>query len=101
MTSEGKTKKLIKLILDKHKDSIYYYMPVPAGYGASTVDYLGFSRGRGFAIEAKREGSRPGPRQRLVLERIKLSGARVFMIDGTENTDTVTDLDTWLAIEPG
>jgi hypothetical protein len=96
VTPEAKTKALIKLILDKYANSIYYYMPVPQGYGAATLDYLGYCRGRGFAIEAKRPGGRPSQRQMVTIERIMLSGARVFVIDGTEHLDTVEDLDLWL-----
>ena len=96
MTLEAYTKKTIKLILDKYANSIYYYMPVPAGYGAATLDYLGYCCGQGFAIEAKRPGGRPSQRQMQTIERIMLSGARVFVIDGTPDLDTVEDLDNWL-----
>jgi len=78
---EAYTKKRIKLVLDKYANSIYYYMPVPAGYGAATLDYLGYCCGQGFAIEAKRPGGRPSQRQMQTIERIMLSGARVFVID--------------------
>ena len=83
MTPEGKVKEKIKVVLETYREQgvLYYYMPVPVGYGRSTLDYLGFICGRGFAIEAKAPGKKPSPRQEGVIEDIEQSGARVFVID--------------------
>lgn len=97
MTPEGKVKKKIKFILDNYKNNnIYVYMPVPGGFGSPTLDYLGFINGRGFAIEAKRPGGKPTARQEVVIEQIRSSGAKVFVIDGD-----VTELDRWLTTVVG
>jgi hypothetical protein len=102
MTPEARTKRRIKYVLDKYKNYIYYYMPVPGGYGSVTLDYIGFYHGHGFAIEAKRPGSRPTPRQMVVIGNMFRSGARVFVIDGTDQTDTIEDLERWfIAVEAG
>jgi hypothetical protein len=95
MTPEARTKYLIKKVLDKYSTNIYYYMPVPGGFGAATLDYLGFYFGHGFAIEAKAPGKRPTPRQMLTIGHMFRSGARVFVVDGTDDTDTVADLEQW------
>lgn len=95
---EADTKRRIKKVLDNHRTTgnIYYYMPVPYGYGQQTLDYIGFASGHGFAVEAKRPGAKPTARQELTIVDMRLSGAKVFVIDGTGNTDTVEDLDLWL-----
>jgi len=58
-TPEGRTKKRIKKVLDGL--GIYYYMPVPGGFGATSLDFLSArpSDGRAFAIEAKAHGKHP------------------------------------------
>lgn len=93
-TPESLTKRKINAILKKHEDGIYYYMPVPAGYGKQTVDYLGCFRGHFFAIEAKAPGKKPTPRQEGVLDHVRAAGGRTFEIDGTEKG--LRDLEAWL-----
>lgn len=90
-TPESKVKAKIKKVLDKHKSSIYVFMPVPGGFGKSTLDYLGFFYGLGFAIEAKAPSKQPTPRQDGTIENIQAARARVFVIDG----DTA-ELEQWL-----
>lgn len=99
MTPEGKVKRQIKKVVDNYRNygTLYCYMPVPGGYGAPTLDYIGFFYGHGFAIEAKAPGKAPTPRQELTIAQMRSAGARVFVIDGTDNTDTVSDLDTWFS----
>jgi hypothetical protein len=94
-TPESKIKKKIKTVLDKYKAEghMYYYMPVPGGYGASTLDYLGFFYGLGWAIEAKPPGGKPTDRQKIVIEQIRASRARVFVINDDE---TLTEFEDWL-----
>jgi penicillin-binding protein-related factor A (putative recombinase) len=38
-------------------------MPVPSGYGESTLDYIGCYKARFFAIETKKPGGKLTPRQ--------------------------------------
>jgi hypothetical protein len=96
MTPEGKVKKKIKAVLDKYKESdyLYYYMPVPGGFGAQSLDYIGWYHSLAFAIEAKREGGVPTARQEGTIANMRLAGARVFVIDGESG---VIELDEWLA----
>lgn len=82
MTPEGKVKTKIKLLLDDYHGSVYYYMPVPGGYGRPTLDYLGSANGWFFAIEAKAPGKSPTARQQGTIEEIAEAGGRVFKIDG-------------------
>jgi len=104
MTPEGKVKAAIRETLRKYAGSIYVYMPVPGGYGRTTLDYLGIADGRGFAIEAKRKGGKLTARQELIIAQIKEAGGRVFVIDGYAG---IMELDEWLTtvvgylMEPG
>lgn len=95
MTPEGKVKKKVRNVLDKYQGSIYVYMPVPGGFGSTTLDYLGCIRGRMFAIETKRPGGKPTERQNTIIERLYWAGAEVFVIDGDEGC---LKLDQWLTM---
>jgi hypothetical protein len=95
IVSERAVKRRIKEVLDKYKSyHIYVYMPVPGGYGTSTLDYLGFLRGRGFAIEAKASNGRTTPRQDGTIATIEASGCPVFII---RDDQELLLLDEWLA----
>jgi hypothetical protein len=83
-TPEGAVKKKIKRVLDKYRNVIYVYMPVPGGFGKSSLDYLGCFYGKFFAIEAKRPGGKPTPRQWTMIAAIEAAGGKVFVIDGED-----------------
>jgi hypothetical protein len=85
VTPEHKTKRVISKLLSKHK--VYSYMPVPYGYGPTTLDYLGCIRGKFFAIEAKAPGKKPTPLQVNTIERIRAAGGVAFVIDGVDCDD--------------
>ena len=81
-TPEGAVKRNIKSVLVTA--GAYFFMPVQNGYGADTVDYLGFRKGdgRGFAVEAKAPGKEPTARQRKRLRAVLETGAAAFVLDG-------------------
>jgi hypothetical protein len=93
MTPEGYIKKKIKYVLAIYTTVVYYYMPVPGGYGKATVDFLGCANGHFFAIEAKRPGKGPTMRQQGVLDDVELAGGRTFAINDDAG---VEELDAWL-----
>lgn len=80
-TPEGKVKRRVSQIL-KRADACYYFMPVQTGYGSPTLDYLGSSRGRAFAIETKAPGKKPTIRQKAIINEMKMAEMKVFVIDG-------------------
>ena len=90
-TPEGKVKKAVKKLLDSYGQEIYRFMPVQAGFGQQTLDFLCCCRGRFFAIETKKLGAVPTLRQEGIIDLMKMAGAKVFVIDG----DT-TELKEWL-----
>jgi len=81
-TPEGKVKRRVTQILKK-ADSCYYFMPVQTGYGSPTLDYLGCSRGRAFAIETKAPGKVPTRRQVSIIREMNRAEMKVFVIDGS------------------
>jgi hypothetical protein len=90
-TPEGKIKKKISFYL-KRVDGLWYTMPVPGGYGMSTLDYLGCYRGKFFSIEAKAPGKVPTLRQEYIMEDIRHAGGMTFVIDNEE----FEDLKQWI-----
>ncbi len=100
-TPEGNTKKRIKKVLEEA--GAYFFMPVQAGFGVTSLDFLCArpSDGRAFAIEAKAHGKRPTERQEVVIDRMIKRGWRVFIIDDEYpglilNYESCEDLRAWL-----
>lgn len=81
MTPEGRVKKQITALL-KQYPHVFYDMPVPGGYGKSTLDYIGCAGGLFFAIEAKAPGNVPTDQQKLLLGRIEQAGGVTFVVSG-------------------
>lgn len=96
MTPEGRVKKIVKDCLGTFGDDINGFWPVPSGYGESHLDYIGCCRGWFFAIETKKPGGKPIPRQVERIRGVNASGGKVFVIDGTDKTHTIADLFAWL-----
>lgn len=89
-TPEGKVKAKVSGLL-KATPGIYYHMPVPGGFGGTTLDYIGCHRGRFFAIETKKPGGKPTDRQKQIISQIEQAGGKTFVIDGD-----ITELELWL-----
>lgn len=94
MTPEAKVKRAVSAILRGYDPDVYYIMPVANGFGRSTLDFIGFVHGLGFAIETKRPGGRPTLRQKGVIESIERAGGKVFVIDGPTGMAQLMD---WLS----
>jgi hypothetical protein len=91
MTPEGRVKDKIKRVLKDH--GCWYYMPVPAGFGVPSLDFLCSTPcGRAFGIEAKAPGKKPTPRQQATMREMEAKSVKCFLIDG----DT-TELEEWLS----
>lgn len=83
MTPEGKVKKQIKAVLDRHR--CYYFMPVQNGMGAPGLDFhCTVPGGMSLNIEAKAPGKKPTARQLLTMEAMRSAGAYTIVVDGTE-----------------
>ena len=79
-TPEGAVKELVTAVFKEF--GAYYYMPVPGGYGATTVDYLACFLGWFIAVETKAPGKKPTARQETVLRELRAADAAIFVIDG-------------------
>lgn len=91
VTPESRIKTKISALLRSYED-LYYYMPVPMGMGATTVDYLCCYRGHFFAIEAKAPGRGATAQQEYVLERIQLAGGSWFVINDDASLDALRNM---------
>ena len=96
MTPEGKVKAKVKAALKRYKPHVWYDMPVPSGFGKPTLDFIGSAWGLAFAIETKKPGGVPTPRQAQTIEDIEASHAQVFVIDG--DNGQLEELETWLLL---
>lgn len=94
-TPEGNVKKMVREILDPHRDrgELVYDMPVQGGYGPAMLDFHGCHRGRYFVIEAKAPGKKPTDRQTDKMTDIRAAGGKTFVIDCAEQ---LKPLRAWL-----
>jgi len=93
-TPEGKVKDAVRKLLSQYS-GMYLYMPVPSGYGRTSIDFLGCYRGQFFAIETKAEGKKPTLRQVAELENIGRAMGATFVIAGVEDP-AIEGLHAWL-----
>ncbi len=92
-TPEGKVKAKITRLLKKYAPSLWYFMPVPGGFGVRTVDYIGCYRGVMFVIEAKRPGKDATDLQKKAMNEVRTAGGAAFMINDDE---TLAVFEKWL-----
>lgn len=91
-TEEAKVKEKIKAVLKKH--GAYWHCPVMNGLGAPSLDFIICFHGKYLAVEAKKPGGKPTPRQELTIASIEAAGGKVFVIDGDTSA-----LQMWLEEE--
>lgn len=80
MTPEGKIKAAVSKAIARFH-GVYTFMPVPSGYGISSLDYLLCVNGKFIAIETKAPGKKPTPRQRDTIAKIRAAGGLALVID--------------------
>lgn len=93
MTPEGRVKAKVKKLLDARKPLLYYEMPVPAGYGKPTLDFVCCYFGRFFAIETKKPKGKLTERQAGTCNDMRAAGGVVFEVIGDAGLE---DLEAWL-----
>lgn len=87
MTPEGKVKKALKAYLKEI--GAYYYMPVPGGYGAPSIDFFICHKGKFYGVETKRVGvGRPTDRQACVMREIAEAGGGAWLENSVELEET-------------
>jgi hypothetical protein len=96
-TPEGKVKQRIKGLLGRYAPYVWYDMPVPGGYGKSTLDFMGSAWGLAFAIEAKAGTVADATlRQRITANRMARAGVEVFTVCGGSIEEDLIRLEFWL-----
>lgn len=94
-TPEGRVKAKVSALLKATET--YYRMPVVTGFGNTTIDYEGCSKGRFFGIETKAPGiDTPTDKQRAVMDAIERAGGRTFFINDGSPAG-LRELADWLA----
>ena len=93
-TPESLVKAKVRRVLAKY-DGMYVFMPVPSGYGRTTIDFLCCYRRRFFAIETKAPGKKPTLRQAEELKLIGKAMGRTFVIDDVKSP-VIDELRAWL-----
>lgn len=87
MTPEGRVKKNVKEILNCYSN-VFYFMPVPTGYGSSGVhDFVCCIAGQFLTIECKTGTSKMTPLQQATMDRIKDAGGHVMLVNETNIRD--------------
>jgi hypothetical protein len=81
MTPEGKVKADVNRLLKLYGSEIYKFMPVPGGFGPSSLDYVLCVRGVFVAIETKKPGGKLTARQEYIARQIRDAGGIVFIVD--------------------
>lgn len=84
MTPEGRVKKKLKAYLDGA--GIYYYMPVPGGYGRPTVDFLCCQCGQFIAIETKAGKNKLTALQEHAMHEMAQAGAQCWLVTLEDDT---------------
>lgn len=95
MTPEGKVKAKVKRILAKFASTTWVDMPVPSGFGKSTLDFIGCNLGRFFVIETKRDKKEPTRLQWAMIHKVIACGGRAFVICG-DDSPVLRELEEWL-----
>lgn len=96
MTPEGKVKAAVNKVIDAYGSDIYKFMPVPSGYGASSLDYILCIAGVFVAVETKAPGKKPTPRQEFIARQIKDAGGKVFVISDEPSATHFIKFLNWL-----
>jgi hypothetical protein len=88
-TEEAKVKSEVKKVLKEH--GVYWHMPVQTGMGAPSLDFICCHHGKYLAIETKKPGGKPTPRQETTMASIEKAGGKTMVIDGD-----MSELIRWL-----
>lgn len=93
MTPEGKVKSAVKKLLDKYKPDCWYFFPAARAYGSKGIpDIVGLYFGFMFSIETKAGKNKPTGMQTLQMNRMKIAGCKIFII----NEGNLHELEEWL-----
>ena len=93
-TPEGKVKDKLKKLLKEH--NVYYEMPVPTGFGKSSLDFVCCIYGLYFQVETKAGKKVMSPRQKQIANKVKEAGGRAFLYNDDPKVNE--ELEQWLKV---
>lgn len=102
MTPEGRVKAVINALVDVYikRGDVYKFMPVPGGFGPSSLDYILCVQGKFVAIEAKRPGGKATARQHFIARQIKQAGGIVMFIEDEVDISFLVEFLNWVLEKP-
>lgn len=65
--------------------------PGPWGYTKGRLDFTVIYKGRGFALEVKRPGSKPTPTQLVEIERVRSAGGVAQVVTSADEAQAVLE----------
>jgi hypothetical protein len=96
MTPEGKVKAAVTKVINAYGSDIYKFMPVPGGFGESSLDYILCVQGIFVAIETKKPGGKLTARQHFTVRSIHQAGGKVFVVDSGEAVTELIEFFNWV-----
>lgn len=81
---ENTVKKWVRDLLKSLGDDCWWQSVAPGAFGGPTVDFVGFYRGMGFAVETKRPDKLPTSQQLATLQKQGRAGALTFLVRDKE-----------------
>jgi hypothetical protein len=80
---ERRVRVMLMDMLRRYQPSIVPFAQT-AGLGSPGVDVIVCAAGRFVAIEVKRPGNKPTPRQKYTLDKVTAAGGKSFVVDSAE-----------------
>lgn len=96
MTPEGRVKGKVKKMLDVFGTGIYRFMPVQAGFGSVSLDYLLCVNTRFISIETKAPGKRLTPLQESTKAAMEAAGGVVLIVSDDASLEAARQRIEWI-----
>jgi hypothetical protein len=99
MKNEADVKKIVKKIITKYGEDIWYFMPPANGYGRSGIpDFMGTYKGMTFAIETKFGNNKPTSNQEREMNNLAYCGAKVWLVSDRNISVWEDEFNGWAAL---
>lgn len=97
---EADVKDVVKAVLHSYGDKIWWFMPVPTGYGVQGVpDFIVCLHGMFIAIETKFGSRGLTPNQVKQINKIDAAGGYHMVINEDTMYSLKSTLDAWIAMK--
>lgn len=90
LTNERGVKAAVRTILATGGDNVWYFMPVPGGFGKAGIpDFVGIAWGHPFVIETKFGGNKPTAQQQREMDAFRAAGGEAVFVINEDNTELI------------